>query len=94
MVKFKYYVIFGFILFLITKFPDWKKNKNSKSYIDWSTVVDDPNEHLLYDLLDVYEFSPGKLDSSAFVKKLLEKRFNITLNHKPYNYYKYHKFSL
>jgi hypothetical protein len=92
MVKLKYYVIFGFILFLITKFPDWKKNKNSKSYIDWSTVVDDPNEHLLYDLLDVYEFSLGKLDSSSFVKKLLEKRFNITLNHKPYNYYKYQNF--
>ena len=45
MVKFKYYVIFGFILFLITKFPDWKKNKNSKSYIDRSTVVKDALTH-------------------------------------------------
>ena len=78
-------------MIILLIFPFIKEQKSIHT-IDWSTVADDPNDHLVYNVLNVYEFSPGILDSNAFVKKLLEKRFNISINHKPYSYYKYQNY--
>ena len=81
-------IIFFLFVIIILIFP-FIKGKKSVQTIDWSTVADDPNKNLSYNVFSVYVFSPAILDSNAFVKKLLEKRFNITINHKPYSSHKY-----
>lgn len=66
------------VLFILSVIPTWHSRKNKNQTIDWSQVVDHPERHMTFELVDP---SPTLLDSNAFAKKLLEERFNITLNY-------------
>ena len=69
--------IFGILIF-----PSWSQYKNNNlNNIDWSKVIDDPNIHLTYELVETALYQAHMLDSNAYVKNLLEERFNITLNY-------------
>ena len=71
-----------FVLFVILIFPSWSQYTNKNSYnIDWSKVIDDPNIHLTYELVETATYEAQMLDSNAYAKNLLEERFNITLNY-------------
>ena len=75
------------ILFWVTlKFPSWnKENIESVQIIDWSKVTDDPNQHLDFELImpgDAIDSPDAHLKEDAYAKRLLEERFNVTLNYK------------
>ena len=77
-------VIFTVALWAIFKYPSWKKEKiESNRLIDWSKVTDDPNEHLDFELVlpgDATDSPDAHLKEDAYAKRLLEERFNVTLN--------------
>ena len=74
------------IVFLLLAYtPNWlnKQDQVDKS-IDWSTVVDDPDEHMTFNLLmhrDARWSTEALLREDAFAKRLIEKRFNVTLKY-------------
>ena len=69
-------------IFVILIFPSWSQYKNNNlNNIDWSKVIDDPNIHLTYELVETALYQAQMLDSNAYAKNLLEERFNITLNY-------------
>ena len=69
------------VFFVILKFPSWSRYINKNRYnIDWLKVIDDPNVHLTYELVETATYEAQMLDSNAYAKNLLEERFNITLN--------------
>lgn len=69
-------------IFVILIFPSWSQYKNNNlNNIDWSKVIDDPNIHLTYELVETALYQAHMLDSNAYAKNLLEERFNITLNY-------------
>ncbi len=78
-------VIFTIALWAIFKYPSWKKEKiESNRLIDWSKVTDDPNEHLDFELVmpgDATDSPDAHLKVDAYAKRLLEERFNVTLNY-------------
>ena len=68
--------------FVILIFPSIYQHTIKNSYnIDWSKVVDDPNIHLTYELVETATYEAQMLDSNAYAKNLLEEHFNITLNY-------------
>ena len=92
----KYYVIFGFILFLVLliKYPDWLKNNDPGNNINWSSVVEDADEAYDYNMVDRFYWTESQIDTNAFVKKLLENRFNISITYKHIKWTSYEKQAL
>ena len=74
-------VALAFLIFT----PTWsKKNNILDDTVDWSQVVDDPDVHMTYNLLmhrDARWSADALLKDDAFAKRILEKRFNVTLNY-------------
>ena len=72
------------LVFLIFS-PTWSKNNNIlDDTVDWSQVVDDPDVHMTFNLLmlrDARWSADALQKDDAFAKKILEKRFNVTLNY-------------
>ena len=73
------------ICVLLIYTPEWlNKRVQLDNSIDWSKVEDDPDEHMTFNLLmhrDARWSSEALLKKDAFAKRLLEKRFNVTLNY-------------
>lgn len=73
------------VVLLLVYTPNWlNKSDQLDNSIDWSKVVDDPDEHMTFNLLmhrDARWSSEARLHEDAFAKRLLEKRFNVTLNY-------------
>lgn len=78
------------LIWLVVQLPSWKKGiSEEENIIDWSKVVDNPDELLSYDLVWIISFPEQKLDKNAFVKEYFEDRFNISLKYENVHYYKY-----
>ena len=73
------------IFWVVLKLPSWNKEKiESDQLIDWSKVTDDPNEHLDFELImpsDAIDSPDAHLREDAYAKRVLEERFNVTLNY-------------
>ena len=59
------------LIWLVVQLPSWKKGIfEEENIIDWSKVVDNPDELLSYDLVWIINTPEQKLDKNAFVKKI------------------------
>ena len=78
------------LVWVVVQLPSWDKGiSEAENIIDWSKVVDNPDELSTYDLVWIIGSPEQKLDKNAFVKEYFEDRFNISLRHKDVHYYKY-----
>lgn len=78
-------ITLAFLLLVVWVFamlPAWLKDSDSDSpEIDWSQVVDDPDEHLTFTLVESATYQDAMMEENAYIKEVLEKRFNVTLNY-------------
>ena len=85
-VRFTAFALFFLIVLTFLFFsPSWfNKNNALNNTVNWSNVVDDPDEHMTFNLLmhrDARWSADALLKEDAFAKRILEKRFNVTLNY-------------
>ena len=66
-------------IFFLAIIPTIKGRANNQRFVEWSEVVDDPEKHLTFNIISFH--SPGWQGKESFAVKLLEERFNITLNY-------------
>ena len=87
-------IVFILLLLLLIKYPDWIKNNDSSNNIDWSSVVEDADEAYDYNMVDRFFWTESQIDTNAFVKKLLENRFNISITYKHIKWTSYERQAL
>ena len=87
-------VVFILLLVLLIKYPDWIKNNDPSNNIDWSSVVDNTDEPYDYNMIDRFFWTESQIDTNAFVKKLLENRFNISITYKHIKWTSYERQAL
>ena len=62
--------------------PAWLQNEDQENAdIDWSQIVDDPEEHLTFTLVQAARYQDAMLEENAYAIEVLENRFNVTLNY-------------